>query len=170
MVIRVDERDLHENWVWLWSLSSWIWLVNLLFEEDFSRIELHQSQLLKTSQSQQSIVLFKVSRNQSTSSPDEVSIMQSKRRDISYVVRQTIILYYYHHYHDKQQQSFLSAFWFYKIQQSFYEFLWLILVRCLLVLCAEMQTELWYGAVEVIVASQSRGLGFDFQLFPLTFM
>ena len=35
------------------------------------RIETHQSQLLKTNQSRRSIMLYKVSRNQSTSSPDE---------------------------------------------------------------------------------------------------
>jgi len=36
-----------------------------------ARIEMHQSQLFKTSQSQRSIGLYKVSRNQLTSSPDE---------------------------------------------------------------------------------------------------
>ena len=34
-------------------------------------IEMRQSQLLKTNQSQESIVLYKVTRNQSTSSPEE---------------------------------------------------------------------------------------------------
>ena len=36
-----------------------------------ARIEMHQSQLLQTNQSQQSIVVYKVSCNQSTSSSDE---------------------------------------------------------------------------------------------------
>jgi len=36
-----------------------------------ARIEMHQSQLLQTNQSQQSVVVYKVSCNQSTSSPDE---------------------------------------------------------------------------------------------------
>jgi len=36
-----------------------------------ARIKMHQSQLLKTNQSQQSIVVYKVSHNQSTSLPDE---------------------------------------------------------------------------------------------------
>jgi len=36
-----------------------------------ARIEKYQTQLLKTSQCQKSIVVYKVSRNQSTSSPDE---------------------------------------------------------------------------------------------------
>ena len=36
-----------------------------------ARIEMHQSQLLKTSQWRQNIVIYKVSRNQWTSSPDE---------------------------------------------------------------------------------------------------
>jgi len=36
-----------------------------------ARIVKYQQQLLKTSQSQQSIVLYKVSRSQSTLSPDE---------------------------------------------------------------------------------------------------
>ena len=43
-------------------------LSGLLFR---SSPKMQQSQLLKTSQSRQSIVLYKVSRNQSTSSPDE---------------------------------------------------------------------------------------------------
>ena len=46
-------------------------------------IETHQSQLLKINQSQRSIMLYKVSRKQSTSSPTST---QSKRRDLQFKV------------------------------------------------------------------------------------
>ena len=50
-----------------------LWKSGPLWEQPTgtAKVEMNQSQLLKTSQSQQSIVLYKVSRNQSTSSPDE---------------------------------------------------------------------------------------------------
>ena len=36
-----------------------------------ARIEMHQSELLKNNQSQQSIMLYKITHDQSTSSPEE---------------------------------------------------------------------------------------------------
>ncbi len=40
-------------------------------DTETARIEMHQSQLLKTNQSQRSSVLYKFTHNQSTLSPDE---------------------------------------------------------------------------------------------------
>ena len=45
-------------------------------------VEMRQSQLLKTNQSQQSMVPYKVTDDQATSSPEEDRSLQSKRRDL----------------------------------------------------------------------------------------
>ena len=56
------------------NTTAWELLASGLQREQItktSRIEMHESQLLKTNQSQHSIMLYKVTRNQSTSLPEE---------------------------------------------------------------------------------------------------